>query len=31
MACGSGRLIDDLVSGRRPNIPHEDFAMARYA
>jgi D-amino-acid dehydrogenase len=30
MACGSGRLIDDLVSGRRPNIPHEDLAASRY-
>jgi D-amino-acid dehydrogenase len=30
MACGSGRLIDDLVSDRRPNIPHEDLAVSRY-
>jgi D-amino-acid dehydrogenase len=30
MACGSGRLLADLVSGRRPNIPHEDLAIARY-
>ena len=31
MSCGSGRLIADLVSDRRPNILHEDFALARYA
>ncbi len=30
MACGSGRLIADLVSDRRPNIPHEDLALNRY-
>jgi D-amino-acid dehydrogenase len=30
MSCGSGRLIADIVSDRRPNIAHEDFAMARY-
>jgi D-amino-acid dehydrogenase len=31
MACGSGRLLADLVSGHRPNIEHEDLAIARYA
>ncbi len=31
MACGSGRLLADLVSGRRPEIAHEDLALARYA
>ncbi len=31
MACGSGRLVADLVSDRRPNIAHEDLGMQRYA
>jgi D-amino-acid dehydrogenase len=31
MACGSGRLIADLISDRRPNIAHEDLALSRYA
>ncbi len=31
MACGSGRLLADLISGRRPNIEHEDLSLARYA
>jgi len=30
MACGSGALLADLVSGRRPNIEHEDLALSRY-
>ncbi len=30
MSCGSGRLIADIVSERRPNIAYEDFAMSRY-
>jgi len=30
MACGSGRLIADLISGKRPNIEHEDLALSRY-
>jgi len=30
MACGSGALLADLVSGRRPNIEHEDLALTRY-
>lgn len=31
MACGSGLLIADLISERRPNIEHEDLALSRYA
>jgi D-amino-acid dehydrogenase len=31
MACGSGRLLTDLVSGYRPNIDYEDLALSRYA
>ena len=31
MACGSGRLIADLISDRRPNIEHADLALSRYA
>ncbi|PWF22548.1 D-amino acid dehydrogenase [Corticimicrobacter populi] len=31
MACGSGRLIADLVSGRRPEISTEGLAIVRYA
>ena len=31
MSCGSGRLIADLVSDRRPNIEHADLALSRYA
>jgi D-amino-acid dehydrogenase len=30
MSCGSGRLIADLVSERRPNIDHADLALSRY-
>ncbi len=30
MACGSGRLLADLVTGHRPNIEHEDLGIARY-
>ena len=30
MSCGSGRLIADLVSDRRPNIAHDDLALSRY-
>jgi D-amino-acid dehydrogenase len=30
MACGSGRLLTDLVSGYRPNIDHEDLSISRY-
>lgn len=31
MACGSGRLLADLVSGRTPEIPSQDLAVSRYA
>ncbi|WP_135466857.1 D-amino acid dehydrogenase [Crenalkalicoccus roseus] len=31
MACGSGRLLADLVTGRRPEIEHADLALGRYA
>ena len=31
MACGSGRLLADLMSGRAPDIAHEDLAVSRYA
>lgn len=30
MACGSGQLLSDLVSGQTPAIPYEDLAVARY-
>jgi len=31
MACGSGRLLADLVGGRAPEIEADDLALARYA
>jgi D-amino-acid dehydrogenase len=31
MACGSGRMLADLMSGRTPDIDHADLALARYA
>ncbi|QYU70765.1 D-amino acid dehydrogenase [Leptolyngbya sp. 15MV] len=31
MACGSGRLLADLVTGRAPDIAHDDLALSRYA
>ncbi len=31
MACGSGRLLADLVTGRNPAIRADDLSMARYA
>ena len=31
MACGSGRLLADLVTGRTPEIEHADLALERYA
>jgi D-amino-acid dehydrogenase len=31
MACGSGRLLADLVTGRTPEIAHDDLSLARYA
>jgi len=30
MACGSGKLIADLISGRKPDIAYEDLAAHRY-
>ncbi|WP_144635479.1 D-amino acid dehydrogenase [Bordetella genomosp. 13] len=30
MACGSGRVMADLVTGARPGIRAEDLALARY-
>jgi D-amino-acid dehydrogenase len=30
MACGSGRLLADLISGRRPDIEHADLGISRY-
>jgi D-amino-acid dehydrogenase len=30
MACGSGALLADLVSGRLPNIEHGDLGLGRY-
>lgn len=30
MACGSGRLLADLITGRRPAIRSDDLALARY-
>ena len=31
MACGSGRMLADLMSGRQPEIAPQDFAVQRYA
>lgn len=31
MACGSGRLLADLITGRTPEIAADDLALARYA
>jgi D-amino-acid dehydrogenase len=30
MACGSGRLVADLVMGKTPAIRHKDLSIARY-
>ncbi len=30
MACGSGRLLADIISGRTPDIPFDDLSVARY-
>lgn len=30
MACGSGQVLADIVSGRQPAIEHADLAIARY-
>lgn len=31
MACGSGQLVADLVTGRQTAIRHDDLALSRYA
>ena len=31
MACGSGRVIADLVSGRKPDIDVSELGLGRYA
>ena len=31
MACGTGRVLADLISGRQPEIPMDGLTMARYA
>ena len=31
MACGSGRIVAEMVSGRQPDIDVRDLAMTRYA
>lgn len=30
MACGSGQLLSDILSGRTPAIPYDDLSVARY-
>ncbi len=30
MACGSGQMLSDIISGRTPAIPSEDLSVARY-
>jgi D-amino-acid dehydrogenase len=31
MACGSARVLADIMSGKKPEIESDDFAIARYA
>ena len=31
MACGSGQLIADIISGRKPAIEYQDLSIGRYA
>ena len=31
MACGSGRVLADLVTGKKPEIETSDLAISRYA
>jgi D-amino-acid dehydrogenase len=31
MACGSARVLADLVTGRKPEIETADLALARYS
>jgi D-amino-acid dehydrogenase len=30
MACGSGQLLSDMISGRQPRIPADDLSVDRY-
>ena len=30
MACGSGQLLSDIISGKAPDIKHHDYAVSRY-
>ncbi|WP_213993637.1 D-amino acid dehydrogenase [Sodalis sp. dw_96] len=30
MACGSGRLLADIISDKAPDIPYDDLSVARY-
>ncbi len=30
MSCGSGRLLADIISGRTPDIQHQDLSVYRY-
>ncbi|MFH8135781.1 D-amino acid dehydrogenase [Pantoea osteomyelitidis] len=30
MACGSGQLLSDVISGKTPEIPHYDYEVSRY-
>jgi D-amino-acid dehydrogenase len=30
MACGSGRVLADIISGREPEIETADLGLARY-
>ena len=31
MACGSGQLLADIISGKTPDIAHDDLSIFRYA
>jgi D-amino-acid dehydrogenase len=31
MACGSGRVLADIIEGRRPPIVADDLGLARYS
>lgn len=31
MACGSGQLLSDILSGRTPVIPYDDLSVVRYS
>ncbi|MES2130189.1 MAG: D-amino acid dehydrogenase, partial [Pseudomonadota bacterium] len=30
MSCGSAQLLADLMSGKRPDIAHDDLGVGRY-